>query len=193
MRLRRLAAFGPAIALLGAVAVSAPPAVLAQTSACVTGGAVTDATNTGLVSDCEALLGARDTLAGTATLNWSDSTSIVQWEGITLQRTPERVTRLDLRDNRLDGSVPAALGRLSELTYLNLRTNDLSGALPSELGDLTELTYVNFHSNQLIGPIPDLSGLTGLEELYLPNNMLTGSVPAWAEQHDRGEGALAVG
>ena len=30
-----------------------------------------DATNTGLISDCEALLAARDTLAGTASLNWS--------------------------------------------------------------------------------------------------------------------------
>ncbi len=140
---------------------------------------MSDAANTGLISDCEALLEARDTLAGTATLNWSNSTSIAQWDGITLRGTPERVTRLDLRDAGLDGSVPAALGRLSELTYLNLRTNDLAGSLPSELGDLTGLTYINFHSNMLTGPIPDLSDLTGLEELYLPNNRLRGPVPSW--------------
>ena len=161
------------------MAMSSPPPALAQTGACVTGGAVTDSANSGLVSDCEALLEARDTLAGTATLNWSNSTAIAQWDGITLRGTPERVTRLDLRDNGLDGSVPAALGRITELTYLNLRTNDLGGSLPAGLGDLTKLTYINFHSNQLSGSIPDLSDVTGLEELYLPNNMLTGPVPAW--------------
>ena len=35
-------------------------------------GAVADASNTGLVSDCEALLGARNVLEGNARLNWSD-------------------------------------------------------------------------------------------------------------------------
>ena len=51
-------------------------------SICVTGGAVVDATNVGLVLDCEALLAARDTLAGTSTLNWSPDTSITEWDGI---------------------------------------------------------------------------------------------------------------
>ncbi len=48
---------------------SSPPTALAQASLCVTGGAVSDAANKGLVSDCEALLDVRDTLAGTAELN----------------------------------------------------------------------------------------------------------------------------
>ena len=45
-------------------------------------GAVADAANLGLLDDCETLLVARDTLAGTATLNWSETTSITQWEGV---------------------------------------------------------------------------------------------------------------
>ena len=46
-------------------------------SDCATGGAVADADNNpGLVSDCEALLASRDTLAGSATLNWSADTPI---------------------------------------------------------------------------------------------------------------------
>ena len=61
---------------------------------CVTGDTVPDATNTGLIADCEALLASRDTLAGTATLNWSEETSIAQWEGVRLSGTPQRVTRL---------------------------------------------------------------------------------------------------
>ena len=33
-------------------------------------GVVSDVTNAGLITDCEVLLAARDTLTGTATLNW---------------------------------------------------------------------------------------------------------------------------
>ena len=63
---------------------------------CVSGGAVVDATNTGLISDCEALLAARDTLAGTASLNWSADTPITDWNGVVLGETSGRVTELDL-------------------------------------------------------------------------------------------------
>ena len=51
---------------------------------CVSGGAVVDATNTGLKSDCGMLLAARDTLAGTAALNWSADTPIADWTGVVL-------------------------------------------------------------------------------------------------------------
>ena len=52
---------------------------------CVSGNAVGDADNNpGLVSDCEALLEARDKLAGTGSLNWSEDLPIAEWDGITL-------------------------------------------------------------------------------------------------------------
>ena len=70
-----------------------------QTSVCATGGAVPNPdTNPGLVSDCETLLAARDTLAGTAALNWEANTPMVEWDGVSYQGTPERVTRLELGD-----------------------------------------------------------------------------------------------
>ena len=150
------------------------------TSVCVSGGAVADATNTGLISDCVALLGARDILAGTATLNWATDTSITQWEGVGLGGTPRRVTRLNLNGKDMSGMIPSVLGRLSMLTYLNLRSNDgLTGEIPSELGYLSNLKVLNLHSNTHSGSIPDLSGMTSLEELYLANNDLTGSIPMW--------------
>ena len=80
---------------------------------CVAGGAVADASNTGLLSDCETLLDAQDTLAGSAALNWSEETPIAQWDGITLRGTLERVAWLNIRGGGLDGSLPAALGGLS--------------------------------------------------------------------------------
>ena len=148
-------------------------------STCVTGGAVSDAANTGLVSDCEALLAAEDILAVSVSLNWAGDTPIAQWDGVRLGGTPQRVTQLWLPRKGLGGTMPASLGELNMLTGLNLRTNALKGSIPAELGDLTNLTYLNLHTNQLTGPIPDLSGITGLEELYLTRNMLTGPVPAW--------------
>ena len=156
-------------------------------------GAVADATNLGLLDDCEALLVARDTLAGTATLNWSETTPISQWDGVSLGGTPQRVTRLNLAGKGLSGTIPSVLGRLSMLTHLNLRSNDgLTGGIPSELGYLSNLRVLNLHSNSHSGPIPDLSGASSLEELYLPNNAdynadgskvqgsgLRGRIPTW--------------
>ena len=73
--------------------------------------------NTSLVSDCEALLDAKDTLRGTATLNWSVSASIIsQWDGITVGGTPRRVIWLQLNFNQLTGEIPPELGGLSNLT-----------------------------------------------------------------------------
>ena len=102
----------------------------------------TVADNMGLTNDCEALLDAKGDLGGS--LNWDTDTAMAAWEGVTM--SDGRVSGIWLRDEGLDGSVSAALGRLDMLTVLNL------------------------HSNSLSGEIPDLSGATMLEELYLANN-----------------------
>ena len=148
----------------------------------------------GLVFECAVLLAARDTLAGTAMLNWSADTPVAQWDGVKLGETPNRLTRIVLHNKGLNGTVPESLGRLSRLTdlnlstneltgeipddlgnlfslrVLNLRTNELTGEIPDELGNLRNLKVLNLHSNNLRGGIPDLSRIAGLEELYLPNN-----------------------
>ena len=172
-----------------------------RTSPCVVGDAVRDRTNAGLIHDCEALLDVRDTLAGSATLNWSADTRIWAWDGVIREGDPLRVTKLVLRDRNLDGTIPAALGKLSSLVVLNLHSNMLSGAIPdlSSLTSLEELYMANnelsggipeslgsmasvrqlwLWGNQLSGTIPDLSGMTGLETLKLASNMLDGGVPA---------------
>ena len=148
-------------------------------SICVTGGAVSDATNTWLISDCETLLSVRDTLAGRGSLGWSADIPIPDWQGVTLRGNPPRVAWLNIRAAGLGGSIPAELGRLSSLTYLNLRNNSLKGFIPSELGNLTNLRVLGLNNNELRGQIPDLSDLTKLEQLYLSNNDLVGALPAW--------------
>ena len=78
-----------AVPLLLAIAllVSITSLVSAQTgqASCASDGAVTDAAdNPGLESDCDALLAARDTLAGSATLNWSANLALEDWDGVTV-------------------------------------------------------------------------------------------------------------
>ena len=155
--------------------------------------------NRGLTNDCEALLESRAILEGTngSRLNWSDRRPIAQWEGVNLRGTPRRVTRLDLMDVGLHGTIPASLSGLSELTHLNLRSNpDLTGEIPDALGNLSKLRLLNLHSNSHSGGVPDLRNATLLEELYLANNAdyvtnddgkkvkiegtgLTGEIPTW--------------
>ena len=149
---------------------------------CATLGAVTDTSNTGLVADCEALMASRNLLEGnTGRLNWSPSTPINQWEGVSLRGTPSRVTYLTLSSKGLDGIIPADLGELSMLVWLNLRSNSLSGSIPSELNSLTRLERLLLHNNRLSGPIPTLSGLSNLEMLWLSGRdmALTGNLPSW--------------
>ena len=108
-----------------------PPAKLT----CANGTAVASPNaNRGLVHDCEALLAAKDTLRGTASLNWSASTAITGWAGVTVSGTPKRVTQVRLSNKGLSGTLPAALGELSALTALDLSRNSLTGSIPAELG-----------------------------------------------------------
>ena len=81
---------------------------------CSSGVAVPDPVeNAGLVSDCETLLAVRDTLAGSATLNWSVDIPIADWHGVGVDGTPQRVTLLTLDNRGLTGTLPAELGMLS--------------------------------------------------------------------------------
>ena len=154
------------------------------TYGCATGGAIADAdaTNTGLVRDCEALLEARDKLEnGARLLNWSHVNPITSWQGVYFGGTTSRVTKVIVRRGGLAGTVAAELGDVDMLTELNLHSNRLSGEIPSGLANLYRLEKLLLHNNQLTGTIPDLSGLRSLKMLWLSGRDmdLTGGVPSW--------------
>ena len=76
--------------------------------------------NPGLVEDCEVLLALRDELADTGSLNWDTQLAITSWEGVGVSGAPRRVSKLELSENQLTGSLPAELGRLTNLEWLRL-------------------------------------------------------------------------
>ena len=109
--------------------------------------------------------------------NWLSGRPIGEWHGVTTDRN-DRVTELDLSENRLTGSIPAELGSLSNLTLLYLWGNNLSGEIPPELGNLTHLELLSLAENRLTGSIPaELGSLSNLTLLYLWGNNLSGEIP----------------
>lgn len=88
------------------------------------------------------------------------------------------IAAIELVNNNLNGSLPAALGDLLHLTILNLSNNQLSGGIPTELGVLSSLNNLSLSYNQLSGSIPiALGNLSNLESLSLEFNQLNGSIP----------------
>ena len=112
------------------------------------------ADNPGLMRDCITLLELKDTLRGTAALNWIASSTITAWEGVSLNASSTRVAELELDDEGLDGTIPPTLGELSALVTLDLSDNELTGAIPAELGRLSNLEVLRLSGNSLTGCIP---------------------------------------
>ena len=132
-----------------------PPTQPPPVPTCANGTVITDpGSNRGLVYDCEVLLAAKDTLRGTATLNWSADTAIASWNGVSVSGTPGRIRGLDLSDEGLDGAIPGKLGDLYELTKLDLSDNSLTGDIPVELGWLYNLDEVRLSGNTLTACLP---------------------------------------
>ena len=110
--------------------------------------------NSDLVMDCTILLGSMDELSGTGSLDWSATTTVSSWEGVSLNSSSARVTSLDLSDEDLNGTLPAALGGLSALETLDLSDNELTGEIPAEFRRMWGLEEIRLSGNSLTGCIP---------------------------------------
>ncbi|CAI0396735.1 unnamed protein product [Linum tenue] len=135
--------------------------------------------------------------------SWNDSTHFCYWYGVSCSRRHVgRVQVLDLRSEKLSGSISPHIGNLSFLAKLVLHNNSLSGGIPSEIGRLrrlhelrlsfnslegeipsnisecSALTIFNVSVNKLVGQLPwQLGSLSKLQNFFGENNNLTGSIP----------------
>nr|KAJ0190732.1 hypothetical protein LSAT_V11C800444690 [Lactuca sativa] len=83
--------------------------------------------------------------------------------------------RLDL-SGCLNGTIPEAFGRLTNLRVLLLMSSSLTGPIPESLGRLRYLEELYLSDNRLTGPIPTFLG--NLSRLDLSYNQLNGPHPS---------------
>jgi len=97
---------------------------------------------------------------------------------------------ISLAENMLYGTIPRSIFQLSKLDTLDLSSNFLSGTISEKIGDLVLLRSLYLNDNFFIGSIPSSiakssslrkntsgSEKLGLEEIWLSDNDLSGSIP----------------
>ncbi|KAJ9556519.1 hypothetical protein OSB04_011133 [Centaurea solstitialis] len=92
------------------------------------------------------------------------------------------LVRLEMWNNRFNGSIPDQFFELMNLRYLDMYGNMFEGNLGPEPGSFwnlnSSLQALNVSWNKLNGVLsPEVGKLRNLESLYLDNNDLTGSIP----------------
>lgn len=85
---------------------------------------------------------------------------------------------LDLAGNRLNGSIPVEIFRISSLNNLILGQNLLSGSLPGEIGSLKQIQYLDVSGNRLSGSLnPSIGECSSLQFLVMSRNNISGEIP----------------
>lgn len=115
----------------------------------------------------------------TTKTNWNTGAPISTWYGVTTNASG-CVTRLDLFNNNLIGSLPSAIGSLNNLVELHITFNEgLTGAIPPSIVNLSQLEILDLGANNFTGNIPiSIGNLSKLRMLTLEqNDQLTGSLP----------------
>ncbi|PHT89796.1 hypothetical protein T459_04909 [Capsicum annuum] len=111
--------------------------------------------------------------------NWSSSSPVCSWIGVTCSSRHHRVVALDISSMQLHGTIPPHLGNLSFLVSLNIKNNTFHGDLPEELAHLHRLKLIDVTNNNFTGAIPSFLGLLpNLRIMILSNNQFSGKIPS---------------
>ncbi|KAL5063094.1 hypothetical protein RYX36_024831 [Vicia faba] len=110
--------------------------------------------------------------------NWSTSSSVCNWVGVTCDNKHNRVHSLNLTNMGLRGTLSPNLGNLSFLVILDLSNNRFGGMFPNEVCRLRRLKVLDFGFNGFVGEIPMALGeLSQLQQLNLSINHFSGFIP----------------
>jgi hypothetical protein len=108
---------------------------------------------------------------------WSNTTQkwktgpISGWYGVKLNSSNTRVSKIDIPNLNLQGTIPDSIGNLTALTYLALNNNQLTGVIPNSINNLSALTYLAVNNNQLYGSIPSgIKNFTALKAFAIKYN-----------------------
>ncbi|TYG47579.1 hypothetical protein ES288_D11G350500v1 [Gossypium darwinii] len=113
------------------------------------------------------------------TTNWTTSTSVCSWIGVTCGSKHYRVTALNLSSMDLTGTISSQLGNLSFLAWLDIHQNSFQGSLPIELTNLRRMNYLDLGNNSFNGEIPPWFGcFSKLRRLSLYLNNFIGVIPS---------------
>ncbi|MFA5443485.1 MAG: BACON domain-containing carbohydrate-binding protein [Bacteroidales bacterium] len=147
---------------------------IAQTQT-ITFNQAEDPRRTALVEIYESLEG--DNWDEEKKVNWNSSEPVQNWGGVTME--DGKITGLDLNGFGLNGSLPSAIGTLTDLVTLDLGSNPgLTGVLPGETGDLVNLETFRAVTTGLQGSLPaSMGNLEKLTKLYIGNNDIEGKIP----------------
>ncbi|KAL8508557.1 hypothetical protein ACS0TY_018979 [Phlomoides rotata] len=105
-------------------------------------------TSTNLTTDQSSLLSLKARVTSDPyqilTRNWTNSSDVCSWIGVTCSLRHRRVTALNVSNMGLSGTIPPQLGSLSFLISLDLRYNHFSGILPQDLSLLVNMEATIF-------------------------------------------------
>ncbi|XP_075512838.1 uncharacterized protein LOC142548419 [Primulina tabacum] len=110
--------------------------------------------------------------------HWKPSSDHCTWSEITC--TNGSVTKLEIKNRTIAGTIPAFICDLSNLTYLNLQVNSFSGYFPDILYGCSNLEHLDLSNNSFFGAIPDdINRLSPrLQYIDLGSNMFSGDIPS---------------
>ncbi|GLJ38994.1 hypothetical protein SUGI_0794830 [Cryptomeria japonica] len=130
---------------------------------------------------------AKNNLEGYISLHFFENATrlvelVLSYNKLTVLIEPEWIPPMQFKDLGLGscnigGLIPAFLSTQYSLRYLDLSNNSLFGNIPAWFGDLSTLADLYMSHNNLQGELPSTFDITYYSQIYLDDNMLTGSVP----------------
>ncbi|XP_076882248.1 receptor protein kinase TMK1-like [Bidens hawaiensis] len=137
---------------------------------------LTAVTSQSASNDAAVMQALKTNLSPLKSLDWSDPNPC-SWQQVRCS-SDGRVTRIQVGNQNLKGTLPATLSNLTALEFLEFQNNQLTGPLPS-LAGLTQLQRLLLNNNGFTSVPPDFfTGMSSLQHVYLDYNSLASwSIP----------------